>query len=120
MILDFGEESVTQCNCILKLAMWRVVGIPLPAIPEAKLIEKMKARPVKKNIPIPPFVCAEKDRAANDTLQSGSDSLVIVAGGGRIEVTQEFGKTLKVDYSALLTERQRCDPDGDQAVLAVR
>lgn len=39
MILDFGEEGVTESNCVLKLALRRRIGIAFPGIPEAKLIE---------------------------------------------------------------------------------
>jgi hypothetical protein len=94
--------------------------VSLTAVPETKLIEKMKPRPVKENILIPTLVCAKKDRASKDALECRSGSLVIMACGGKIEVTQEVGETLKLNYSALLTKSKGCHPDGDQAVLAER
>jgi hypothetical protein len=60
MTPNFCEKGLAQGNCILKLATWYGVGIPFAVVPEDKLMEKMKPRPVQEDALSPAFVCAEK------------------------------------------------------------
>jgi hypothetical protein len=113
VILDFSKESVAESNCVLKVAIWQTFETSLTVVPEAKLIKKMKPRPVKENVLILPLVRSEKDRAAKDALEGASDSLVIEARARKIEVAQELSEMVKPDHPAFPTERERCDPDGN-------
>lgn len=113
VILDFCEESLAESNRVLKPVVGRGVRSSVTAVPEAKFIEEVKPRPIKKDVLIAALVCAEKDGAAKDALEGGCDSLVIEACGRKIEIAQEVGKMVKLDRSAFLPERERCDPDWD-------
>lgn len=120
VILDFCEESLAEGNRVLKPVGGREVRSSVTAVPEAKLIKEVKPRPIKKDVLTAALVRSEKDRATKDALEGGCDSLVIETCGRKIEIAQELGKMVKLDRSAFLAERKRCDPDWDQAVLPIR
>ncbi len=120
VFLDFIEKRFAESDRILEPAIGHWVRISVAAVPEANLIEEMKPRPVQENILTPSLVRAEKNCSSEDALEGASNALVIEAGGGKIEVTQEVGEIVKLDHSAFLTKRKSRHPNRYEPILAIR
>jgi len=88
--------------------------------PELHAIEKVKSTPVNHAVAGRLVLGAEENSSRKDSLEALNDSPIMIAVRGQVEEIEHLRSSAKSDGAALLAERQRGDPDGDQAILAER
>src|ERR1039458_1618784 len=93
-----------------------IVGVD----PKLHAIEKVKASQVDDGRFFRLLFCAEENRGGKDSLESLDHAAVMGAVLGQAEEFKDLGGRFKVDRTGLLFHGEGSDPDGNQAVLAVR
>ena len=86
--------------------------------PKSKAVKKVKTRPVGDAVSSWLIVRAKEDGGREDALESLYDPAVMAAVFREAEEVQHSSRAVEVDSPALLLDRERCDPDGNQPVLA--
>jgi hypothetical protein len=67
-----------------------------------------------------PLFCAEGNRGGKDSLESLDHAAIVGAVLGQAKEFKDLGGRFEVDRTGLLFHREGSNPDGNQAVLAVR
>jgi len=83
-------------------------------------IEKVKASQVDDWCFFWLLFCAEENRGGKDSLESLDHAAIMGAVLGQPKEFQDLGGRCKVDRTGFLFHGEGSDPDGNQAVLAVR
>jgi hypothetical protein len=63
---------------------------------------------------------SKEDRGGKDSLKSLNDSTVMESVFGKMEEVEHLSGAVEMDLAILLSESERCHPDGNQPVLTVR
>jgi len=84
------------------------------------LIKKVKTRPVDQMVPCGLVFSPKENGRSKYALKALHYTPAVTAILGKPEKIQNLGCALEVDRLAFLPKGQRCNPDGNQAVLAER
>jgi len=91
-----------------------------PVVPELHAIKKMKASRVDEIRFFRLLFSAEENRGGKDSLESLDHAAIVGAVLGQAKEFKDLGGRFEVDRTGVLFHGEGSDPDGNQAVLAVR
>jgi len=117
---DFTVECLAEYDLISEVFTRGQVAFVVSVEPKVHAIEKVKTRQVHDWRFFRALFCAEEDRRGKDSLESLDHAAIVGAVLGQAEEFKDLGGRFKVDGTGLLFHREGSDPDGNQAVLAVR
>lgn len=118
VLVNFLEERVGKFDDVLSF----VISMRQPGIrkPEPHVFKEVEPRAIGHPVARRLILRAEKDGSRKDPLETFDDAAVMAAVFGEMEEIKHFCGGLEMHDAAFLAEGQRCNPDWDEAVLAVR
>ena len=96
------------------------MGFVAIAEPKVHAIKKVKASQVHDWRFVRLLFCAEENRGGKDSLESLDHAAIVGAVLGQAKEFKDLGGRFEADRTGLLFHGEGSDPDGNQAVLAVR
>src|SRR5580658_9337378 len=117
MALDFLVELFAQHNHVLAVT-WQVLLTGIAGVPNARLAHKVEPRVVDDCGLFQLHIRAEEDGGTEDALESADQPAVLGTALLHAESVQHFKGARECYGSALLSDRQGGEEDGDQAILA--
>lgn len=120
VLVDFGVEGFAKRDDVLVILNPHFGIMVVGVEPKLHVIEEVEASPIDELVPGRMIFRPEKDCGREDAFEAVLDSPVMEAIGLKAEERKHLGGTLETDYSALLLERERRNPDGDEPVLPER
>ena len=120
VFVNFTVECLAEDDFILEGFVRRQMSFVAIVEPEAQAIKKVKASHIDDCRFFRSLLCTKENRGRKDTLESFDHAAIVGAVFGQAKEFQDLGGRFEVDRTGLLFHRESSDPDGNQAVLAVR
>ena len=117
---DFTVECLAEYDLISEVFTRGQVAFVVSVEPKVHAIEKVKASQVDDWCFFWLLFCAEENRGGKDSLESLDHAAIMGAVLGQVKEFKDLGGRFEVDRTGVLFHRESSDPDGNQAVLAVR
>jgi hypothetical protein len=120
VLADLSIRSLAEDYNIVEAFLQRWLELVVAIKPKLHLINEVEAAPVDNGVFLEMIFGSEENVGGKDSLESLDHAAIVGAVLGQAKEFKDLGGRFEVDRTGVLFHREGSDPDGNQAVLAVR